>query len=407
MAHAIEETGEAPELSWSYEELTKRHLVVIPASARYEAQADGTFRMIGETEDDLRRLTANGIPVHIVGVIRQNDRIAGTSILTRLGYTTLLTDRLIEIGSDNPVLNAQKKNPGVNVLTGLDFEILDRDAQIQAAKDYLSSQLTMSDMLMLYESMPDAFSRVDISEVLKIIGGGSMDTKAIVSGFVRGNLDDDTLLRLYDQFIATETYEENLAIFGSVDLDRPSSISIYADTFEAKDAIAAAIKRYNDKSPDEEKITYTDYIALITSSVTTIVDVISYVLIAFVAVSLVVSCIMIGIITHISVLERTKEIGILRALGASKRNITQVFNAETVIIGFCAGLMGVAIAMLLTLPINAILHHIIGSNELTVTLPVTSALILIAISVVITALGGVIPARKAASRDPVVALRTE
>lgn len=124
------------------------------------------------------------------------------------------------------MLNAQKKNPGVNVLTGLDLEILDRDAQIQAAKDYLEPELTMPDMLMLYESMPDAFSRVDISEVLKIIGGGSMDTKAIVSGFVRGNLDDDTLLRLYDQFIATETCEENSAIFGSVDLTaRPRSAS--------------------------------------------------------------------------------------------------------------------------------------------------------------------------------------
>ena len=407
MAHSIDEGKEIPELTWNYEELAKRELIVVPASVRYEAQANGTYRMIGETEEELERLVANGIPVHIVGVIRQNDSFAGTSILTRLGYTTLLTSRLIEIGNDNPVLNAQRSNPTTNILTGLDFEILDRDAQIQAAKDYLSSQLTMSDMLMLYESMPDALSQVDFSEVLGIIATGDMDTKHIVSGFVRGNLDDDTLLRLYQQFIASESYEDNLEMFGYVDLDRPASISIYADTFEAKDAIAEAIQRYNETAKEDEKITYTDYIALITSSVTTIVDVISYVLIAFVAVSLVVSCIMIGIITHISVLERTKEIGILRALGASKRNITQVFNAETVIIGFCAGVMGVAIAMLLTIPINAILHHIIGSNELTVTLPMTSALILVAISVIITALGGVIPARKAASRDPVVALRAE
>ncbi len=407
MAHAIEETGETPELSWSYDELAERKLVVIPASARYEEQADGTFRMIGETDEELQRLTAGGIPVRIVGVVRQNDRIAGTTILTRLAYTTLLTKQLMELGDNNPAVNAQRANPGVNVLTGLNFEIRDRDAQLEAAREYLSTQLTMSDMLMLYESMPDAFSRVDFSEVMKIIGMGNMDTKAIVSGFVRGNLDDDTLLRLYEQFIATETFEGNLEAFGYVDPETPASISIYADTFEAKDAIAAAIKRYNESAPESEQITYTDYIALITSSVTTIVDVISYVLIAFVAVSLVVSCIMIGIITHISVLERTKEIGILRALGASKRNITQVFNAETVIIGFCAGVMGVAIAMLLTIPINAILQHIIGSVELTVTLPLTSALILVAISVIITAIGGVIPARKAASRDPVVALRTE
>ena len=158
---------------------------------------------------------------------------------------------------------------------------------------------------------------------------------------------------------------------------------------------------------EDSQITYTDYVALLTASITSIVDVISYVLIAFVAVSLVVSCIMIGIITHISVLERTKEIGILRALGASKRNISQVFNAETFIIGFCAGLIGVGISALLTIPINSIIAQLVGSDTVRAVLPVGAAVILIAISMLITVVGGLLPAKRAAKKDPVTALRTE
>lgn len=195
--------------------------------------------------------------------------------------------------------------------------------------------------------------------------------------------------------------------FGKVSYDTPASISIYTDSFEDKEAVSTCIENYNKTVDDDNQITYTDYVALLTSSITSIVDVISYVLIAFVAVSLIVSCIMIGIITHISVMERTKEIGILRAMGASKRNISQVFNAETFIIGFCAGLLGVGISALLTIPINAILQSILGAESLTVSLPVVSAFVLIVLSMVITIIGGLLPAKKAAKKDPVIALRTE
>ena len=203
------------------------------------------------------------------------------------------------------------------------------------------------------------------------------------------------------------TAESNLKAFGKVSYDAPSSISIYVDSFEAKESVADAIAAYNEASPEEQRITYTDLIALLTSSITAIINAISYVLIAFVAVSLIVSCIMIGIITHISVLERTKEIGILRALGASKRNIAQVFNAETVIIGLFAGLLGVAISVALTFPINALIRKLAGDLEISATVPPLAAVVLVAISVVVTVLGGVLPARSAAKKDPVLALRAE
>ena len=195
--------------------------------------------------------------------------------------------------------------------------------------------------------------------------------------------------------------------FGKVNYDNPQSISIYTDSFEDKEAVSKSIENYNKTVGEENQITYTDYVALLTNSVTSIVDVISYVLIAFIAVSLIVSSIMIGIITHISVLERTKEIGILRALGASKRNISQVFNAETFIIGFFAGLLGIGISALLTIPINSILQNLIQSKGLTIAIPAMSAIFLVVLSMAITLLGGLLPAKKAAKKDPVIALRTE
>ena len=203
------------------------------------------------------------------------------------------------------------------------------------------------------------------------------------------------------------SYEKNLEAFGKVSYDAPASISIYADSFENKEAIADCIADYNETAEEDAQITYTDYVALLTSSITTIINGISYVLIAFVAISLIVSCIMIGIITHISVMERTKEIGILRALGASKRNISQVFNAETFIIGCCAGVLGIGISSLLLFPINSLIEKISGISGITARIPAASAVILIVISIVITLLGGLIPAKKAAKKDPVIALRTE
>ncbi|MBR6562335.1 MAG: ABC transporter ATP-binding protein/permease [Clostridia bacterium] len=213
----------------------------------------------------------------------------------------------------------------------------------------------------------------------------------------------------YDEVLefSESTYDENLRELGYVDLDSPASINIYASSFEEKDTIEEAIANYNEHVDELEKITYTDYVGLMMSSVTTIINAISYVLIAFVAISLIVSSIMIGVITLISVQERTKEIGILRALGASKKNVSSMFNAETVMIGFASGALGVLITYLLCIPINLILHYLTEIPNLNAILPVPVAIILVVISVLLTLIAGIIPSRSAAKKDPVVALRTE
>ncbi|MBP5303397.1 MAG: ABC transporter permease, partial [Clostridia bacterium] len=217
------------------------------------------------------------------------------------------------------------------------------------------------------------------------------------------------LANYYDEVLefSDSTYEDNLKKLGCVDLDDPFSINIFTSTFAGKDVIEDAIADYNAKVDDMEEIEYTDYIGLLLSSITTIINAISYVLIAFVSVSLIVSSIMIGVITLISVQERTKEIGILRAIGASKKNVSSMFNAETVIIGFTSGLFGVVVTYLLCIPINLILHALTNINNLSATLPPLVALILIVISLLLTLIAGIIPSRSAAKKDPVVALRTE
>ena len=225
------------------------------------------------------------------------------------------------------------------------------------------------------------------------------------------SLEDDDYLWLYENAMppvySTSTLKDNLKKLGYVDLDSPSKINIYASTFEDKDAIADAIERYNDSVSEDDKIEYTDIVALLMSSISTIINVISYVLIAFVAISLVVSSIMIGIITYISVLERTKEIGILRAIGASKHDIARVFNAETLIEGLIAGLLGVGLTLVLILPINAVVQHLTDIASLGAKLPWQAGAALVAISMLLTFLAGLIPSSLAAKKDPVVALRTE
>ncbi len=213
----------------------------------------------------------------------------------------------------------------------------------------------------------------------------------------------------YDEIMefSASTYEDNLLKLGCVDLDSPSGINLYASSFENKDVIEKAIADYNETVDELQQISYTDYVGIMMSSVTTIINAITYVLIAFVAISLIVSSIMIGVITLISVQERTKEIGILRAIGASKRNVSSMFNAETVIIGFTSGTLGVLITYLLCIPINLILHSLTGIGNLSAFLPVPVAIVLIAISMILTLISGIIPSRSAAKKDPVVALRTE
>ncbi len=240
----------------------------------------------------------------------------------------------------------------------------------------------------------------------------NIDADAFADAF-QMNMDAEDLTELMMSMSQTETasYENNLRDLGYADFSEPSGIDIYPKDFEAKEQVVNILDNYNaqmeEEGKDEQVITYTDMVGALMSSVTTIIDTISYVLIAFVSISLIVSSIMIGVITYISVLERRKEIGILRAIGASKGNISQVFNAETVIIGFCAGLIGIVISLLLLIPGNALIHYLAGTNDVSAVLPVGPAVILILLSVVLTLIGGLIPSRKAAKSDPVTALRTE
>ena len=214
---------------------------------------------------------------------------------------------------------------------------------------------------------------------------------------------------LYESVVdfSTSSFEDNLVKFGRLDLDSPWKINLYTNTFENKDVIVSAIDDYGKLVGEEKAIKYTDYMDLLMSSVTQIVDAIAYVLIAFVSISLIVSSIMIGVITLISVQERTKEIGILRALGASKRDVSNMFNAETIIIGLASGLTGVLVTYLLCIPINLILNALTGLATLRAVLPIGAALVLTGISVLLTLFSGIIPSRSAAKKDPVVALRTE
>ena len=229
---------------------------------------------------------------------------------------------------------------------------------------------------------------------------------------IKMNRDGADMTELLKSMMNTEqsNYDNNMKKFGYCSFDDPSSISIYPQDFEKKQSVLDYLDHYNEKMKkiDEDKvITYTDVVGTLMSSVTDIVDVISYVLIAFVGISLVVSSIMIGVITYISVLERKKEIGILRAIGASKHNISQVFNAETFIIGLLSGLMGIGITLLLLIPTNIIIHNVSNQTSINAMLPVSGAVVLILLSIGLTLLGGLIPSRKAAKEDPVKALRTD
>ena len=233
------------------------------------------------------------------------------------------------------------------------------------------------------------------------------------SGAIQVNMTEEELSEVLMSLMtaSSSSYDGNLQALGYADPAEPSAISIYPLDFEAKEQVLAILDGYNARmqqtGQEEKVITYTDMVGTLMSSVTDIINVISYVLVAFVAISLIVSSIMIGVITYISVLERKKEIGILRAIGASKGNISQVFNAETFIIGLCAGLIGIGITLLLLVPGNHIIHQIANSTDVSAVLPAGAAVILVALSVLLTLLGGLIPSKKAARQDPVTALRTE
>lgn len=386
----------------SYEDIIAQTFYMIPSCDLYVENDNGTFDYIGDDNSEIKNLLEDAVELKVVGIIRPKEDTETVLISSTVGYTKALTDYIIDYTNNSEVVKGQEASKNLNVLNGMEFSPSDDVDKVKDAKTYIDhlgvsekANLAKQILQYTYSDNPTATSQMM-----------SMNETQLAAALDE-NLDDEALLSIYDHYISTGTYDDNMKTFGVVSLDAPSSINIYCDSFEDKDVIADYIGKYNELVDEESQITYTDYVGLLMSSVTTIINVISYVLIAFVAVSLIVSSIMIGIITYISVMERTKEIGILRAIGASKHNISQVFNAETFIIGICSGTIGIGITLLLLIPANSIIHTLTGTDTVNASLPFSSALLLIALSIILTLMGGFIPAKKAARKDPVTALRTE
>ena len=403
-----------PQDKIDYAKALDQTLYMIPASDQYVKGDDGHYRFIGNDKDVIEQRLETATKLKVVGVVKAKKDASATPLAAGVGYTRALTNDLIDRAASSAIVTDQEKDKTRDVLNGLAFSPLDDAAKAADAKTYVAS-LGVSDKANMAKAVMQSQSAQSAQpgQAGQSAAGGqrmaAMSEQQLADSFDQyiATASQDVLVKIYDQYVSTGTYDDNLAAFGVVSRDAPSTINIYTDSFEDKDHVSKAITDYNKTVPKADKIVYTDYVGLMMSSVTTIINVISYVLIAFVSVSLVVSSIMIGIITYISVLERTKEIGILRAMGASKRNVSQVFNAETGLIGLCAGLIGIGVTLLLLIPGNQVLHHFIGTNDVNAALPVAGAVILVVLSMVLTLIGGLIPSRKAAKQDPATALRTE
>ena len=363
-----EEVEESEPTSYTYDQLLDLSFKLVLNSDYYEKE-NGLWVDKSDDEDYMKELLNNCENINVVGIIKQNEQSVATGMSGGIGYTKDLKEYVINKTNEAEIVKEQKDNPDINVFTGLAFP--DEDAK---AFDY--SQLSDEQRARLA-----TLSTEELAEIMETYSNN-----------------------------ANASYDGNLELLGAVDLNKPSSISIYPKDFDAKDIITQEIDNYNQKQREDGKeenvINYTDMIGIMMSSVSQIIDTISYVLIAFVAISLVVSSIMIGIITYISVLERTKEIGILRAIGASKKDISRVFNAETFIVGLIAGLLGIGVTVLLNIPITKMIYAVTGVS-VTVSLPVAGGVILVLISMILTIIAGLIPARMASKKDPVEALRTE
>ena len=360
------EAGESE--SYLYDDLLNYKFKIL-LNTDYYKESGNAWQDMSNDDEYMKNVVDNAEEITIVGIIKPNEETVSSSGAGMIGYTKELKEYVINKINETEIVKEQKESPNINLFTGIEFP-----ENQNSSFDY--SQLT--DEQRMYMA---TLSETELAELMKNYAENS-----------------------------TATYDSNLSTLGVVDLNKPSTINIYPKDFESKDMITTRISEYNDKQTNDGKeenvITYTDIVGVMMSSVSTIINVISYVLIAFVGISLVVSSIMIGIITYISVLERTKEIGILRSIGASKKDVSRVFNAETLIIGLVAGLIGISVTILLNIPINMVIKSMVGISNIS-KLPTKGAIILVAISVGLTMIAGLIPAKFAAKRDPVEALRTE
>ena len=354
------------EVTYDYDDLIGLTYKVLLNTDYYE-KVNGIWIDRRDDEAYLKEKLENSDEIKIVGIVKPNEEWSG-AVSTTGGvlYTDALEKHVIEKINASEIVKEQKENPDTNVLTGLDF----------SNGEFSMENLTPAQQQYLY-----SLSAEELADVVS---------------------------RYREQ--ANATYDHVMRDLGAVDLESPSTINIYAKDFESKDEIKQIIEDYNKQQEtdgkEENVIRYNDLVGMLMSSVTDIVDMISYVLIGFVSISLIVSSIMIGIITYISVLERTKEIGILRAIGASKKDISRVFNAETLIVGFTAGVIGIGVTILLNIPINMIISHLAGVENLS-SLPIVGGIILIMISMLLTIIAGLIPAKIASKKDPVESLRSE
>ena len=453
---------------YTYDELLDLKFKVVPTPDFYEKK-DGVWEDMTGDEDYMKKAVANGTEISVVGILRPDEDASSASISGAIGYRHDLMTYLIDEVDKSEIVKEQKDNPDIDVFTGLKFKgdeaqadtdtnagdssaaVSDSAAESKAEKAEDSSEAdnksaataAMGDSSMeipegmteeQYKALMEQSGAADTGELagMGMDAMGSMDMSAIQSGDMSSLTEtqkkyiaslSDEQMDLMKQMLkeqsdtnaeqlansgkySTSNYDSNMKKIGYALVEDPDSINIYPVDFASKEKIIDIIDDYNDSVGEEDKIEYTDYVGLMMSSITSIINAISYVLIAFVAISLVVSSIMIGIITYISVLERTKEIGILRSIGASKKDISRVFNAETVIVGFVAGALGMIISYLLTIPINIIISHL-TDVPIRATIPVSAAVILIAISICLTLIAGLFPSRVAAKKDPVIALRTE
>ena len=378
----LEQTQE----SYSYDDILNLTFRLVLNTDLYEKGDDGWWRSVMDDEQALKEKVDAGMELQVVGIIRVDPEQSNGTETGGIGYTQALTRQVIESINQSDIVKEQKENPDIDVFTGLPFDGTEEAEARKAEQENAAPTYDLSSLPAEQQAYLSTLSPEELASVMEQYGIKPEEKESVIS---------------------SSTYEKNVELLGVCDLESPSSIQIFPKDFEAKESICDLITQYNEtKENEEDKIDYTDYIGLMMSSVTTIVNMITYVLIAFVAISLIVSSIMIGIITYISVLERTKEIGILRSIGASKKDISRVFNAETIIEGFVAGVLGIGITLLLCIPVNMVVESLAGVSGIA-SLPWLGAVILVAISMALTVIAGLIPSKMAAKKDPVVALRTE
>ena len=412
--------------SFSYDDLMGLKFTALTPSDLFKENDKGGYDDMSGDQGYMEDALKNGVELKVVGIIRSN----GESLLSAnsaggIGYTYELTEHMIEAANNSALVKKQKDNPDTDIFTGIAFpkkddkpkEPMSQEEALQKVMEFMSQEqigqmfqsvlqtLTQEQQMQIMQlPAEEQFAKMaELAEPNKLTG-------ALMSVLTAEQMQQ--LQEMTKQPEETEaTYEGNLELLGMDDVSTPDTIYIYAKDFEGKERLSDLISQYNqrmrDEGREEDIIEYTDYVGMMISGVSDIINAISYILIAFVAISLVVSSIMIGIITYISVLERTKEIGTLRAMGASKNNISNVFNAETLIVGFAAGFIGILVTVLLNIPINALIFKLTGIANIKSILPPVAGGILVVISMLLTLIAGLFPAGIAAKKDPVIALRTE